>query len=81
MDRTEFLKLCQECAALPDGMCGVKKSITDAHKVYYNGIAYYPIQYQLGFTNDGKTRHTAILHDIQTNSIISCTLDKVYKKG
>lgn len=80
MDRTEFLKICQKVSVFKDGICGVKENVPDDLKVVYNGIVYYPDAYKLSFDKNGNAVHTAILHDLNTNSIVNCDLHKV-KKG
>ena len=76
MDRAKFLEMCKRVAVLPDGIGGVKKVPPELH-LKYNGDAFYPVGYTLTFTKDGKPSHTAILHDLKTNSILKCDLLKV----
>ena len=78
MDRTEFLQMCQKASMLKNGICGVRQNIPDKLKVVCNGISYYPVAYELSF-DKGKTIHTAVLHDLNANSIIKCELGKVEK--
>ena len=78
MDRTEFLQMAQKVSVLKNGICGIKENVPDELKVIYNGIAYYPVSYELSFDN-GKPTHTAILHDLQANSITSADLERVTK--
>ena len=63
---------------LKNGISGIKENVPDELKVVYNGIAYYPVSYELSFDN-GKPTHTAILHDLQANSITRCDLERVVK--
>ena len=78
MQRDIFLQLCQKVSVLKNGICGIKENVPDELKVIYNGIAYYPVSYELSFDN-GKPTHTAILHDLQANSITSADLERVTK--
>ena len=78
MDRKLYLELCQRVSVLKNGICGIKENVPDELKVIYNGIAYYPVSYELSFDN-GKPTHTAILHDLQANSITSADLERVTK--
>lgn len=78
MDRKLYLELSQKVSALKNGICGIKENVPDELKVIYNGIAYYPVSYELSFDN-GKPTHTAILHDLKANSITSADLERVTK--
>lgn len=78
MDRKHYIELCQKVSALKNGICNIKENVPDELKVIYNGIAYYPVSYELSFDN-GKPTHTAILHDLQANSIMNVDLGKVTK--
>ena len=78
MDRKLYLELSQKVSVLKNGICGIKENVPDELKVIYNGIAYYPVSYELSFDN-GKPTHTAILHDLKANSITSAALERVEK--
>ena len=78
MQRDIYLKLCQKVSVLKNGICGIKENVPDELMVIYNGIAYYPVSYELSFDN-GKPTHTAILHDLKANSITNADLGKVTK--
>ena len=78
MQRDIFLQLCQKVSVLKNGISGIKENVPDELKVIYNGIAYYPVSYELSFDN-GKPTHTAILHDLKANSITSADLERVTK--
>ena len=78
MDRKEFLELCQRVAVLPSASGGIKKAPSSLW-VKCQEIAFYPVGYKLTYTNEGKPSHTAILHDLNANSIIECDLSKVSK--
>ena len=78
MDRKLYVELCQKVSVLKNGICGIKENVPDELKVIYNGIAYYPVSYELSFDN-GKPTHTAILHDLKANSITSADVEKVAK--
>ena len=77
MDRTEFLQMCQKVSMLKSGICGIK-NVSDDLKVMHNDIVYYPVSYQMSFIK-GKPFHKAILHDLESNSIIYCSLEDVKK--
>ena len=78
MDRTEFLKMCQKVSMLKSGILGIKENVPDELKVVHNSIIYYPVAYELSF-DKGQPKHTAILHDLQANSITKCDLERVAK--
>ena len=78
IERNEFLRMCQKVSVLKNGICGVKENVPDELKVIYNGIAYYPVSYELACDN-WKPTHTAILHDLKANSITNADLGKVIK--
>lgn len=61
---------------LKNGICGIKENVPNELKVIHNGIAYYPVSYELSF-DSGKPTHTAILHDLQANSITQGKLERV----
>ena len=79
MQRDIFLQLCQKVSVLKNGICGIKENVPNELKVIYNGIAYYPVSYELSFDDKGNVRHTAILHDLKANSIMNVDLGKVTK--
>lgn len=78
MQRTEYLELCQKVSVLKNGISGIKENVPDELKVIHNGIAYYPVSYELSFDN-GKPTHTAIVHDLNANAITYADLEKVIK--
>ena len=78
MDRKLYIELCQKVSVLKSGICGIKENVPDELKVIHNGIAYYPISYELSFDN-GKPTHTTILHDLKANSITNADLERVTK--
>lgn len=80
MDRKLYLELCQKVSVLKNGICGIKENVPDELMVVYNGINYYPVAYELSFDDKGNARHTAILHDLNANSIINADLRKVKKE-
>ena len=79
MDRTVFLQMCQKVSVLKNGICGIKENVPDELSVVYNGIKYYPVAYELSFDDKGNVRHTAILHDLNANSIMNVNLERVTK--
>lgn len=72
MDRKLYLELCQKCAVIPN-----KQNIPIDCLVMYNGIKYYPIGYELYFTDKGHPKHKAVLHDMKANSICYAILEGV----
>ena len=79
MDRKLYLELSQKVSVLKNGICGIKENVPEELMVIYNSIKYYPVAYKLSFDDKGNVRHTAILHDLKTNSIINANLEKVTK--
>ena len=77
MQRNLYLQLCQKCSVLPSGICGIKENVPDELKVIYNGIAYYPVSYELSFDDKGNSIHTAILKDLKANSLLYCELENI----
>lgn len=65
MERKEYLDRCQKQAALKN------------QTVCYQGVNYAPLAYQLSFCPDGKVRHTAVIHDLKSNTVINCRLEDI----
>ena len=78
MDRKLYLELCQRVSVLKNGIGGIKENVPNELKVIHNGIAYYPVSYELSF-DSGKPTHTAILHDLKANCIMNADLETVTK--
>ena len=78
VERAEYLQMCQKCSVLKSKCCRIKENVPDDLKVIYNGTIYYPVAYELSFKN-GKTQHTAVLHDLKSNSVTYADLSKVDK--
>lgn len=78
MDRKLYLELCQKVSVLKNGICGIKQNVPDELKVTVDGFVYYPVSYILSFEN-GVPTHTAILHDLETNSVKEAKLKEVIK--
>ena len=78
MERTNFLQMCQRVSMLKNGICGIKENVPDELKVVHNGIVHYPVAYQLSF-DEGQTRHIALLHDLNANSMTQANLERVSK--
>ena len=68
MERKLYLELCQR-QAMKGGVL-----------VEYDGIAYHPYAYELKFQKDGKIKHTAILKEQKSNSLVYCKLEDVKEK-
>lgn len=78
MNRTEYLKKCQMVSMYRYDKYKIRGNIPTELLVKFNEIAYYPIEYTLGF-NNGIMQHRAILMDLNTNSIIHAKLENVEK--
>lgn len=72
MDRTEYLKLCQQVSMFT----ATHREIPPEMLVKYKEAAYYPNGYEMTFSK-GKTQHTAILHDLKANTIYYVDLERV----
>ena len=55
----------------------IKGNVPNELKIKYNGILYYPKSYTIEFDKFGNIIHTAILHDLNSNSVISCDLKDI----
>lgn len=77
MERKRFIELCMQCALLPKGAGGVKKSVPENLTVTFGGNKYYPSGYQLMFDDKAEPIHTAILHDLRANGVVCADLGKV----
>lgn len=77
MDRPEYLKMCQKISMLKHGLCGIKENIPPELLVKCIESKYYPIGYKMLF-NKGKCVHMAILHDLNTHSVLEVGLDKIF---
>lgn len=65
MERKLFLDSCQRYAVFNDTT------------VMYNGSKYYPDGYQLRYDKHGNIIHTAILRDMNKNTLVYCNLADV----
>lgn len=65
MERKQFLELCQ------------KHAVGQDVKVFYRDIPYRPCKYELSFDKQGKSKHTAIIKDMQANSFIYAKLEDI----
>ena len=79
INRADFLKLCQMCAVLPDGVLGIKRDVPESYLVKVDGVKYYPVSYQMKFDKDGTPLHVAIVHDLCANSELYCNLERVVR--
>lgn len=81
MDRTKYLNMARECAMIRErGLFGTPVKVHDRLRVVYRGIEYCPQSYELGFEQDGTTRHTAVLHDLEANAVVYAPLADVKEK-
>lgn len=65
MERKKFLELSQ------------KRAVGQDIKIFYRDIPYQPCKYELSFDNQGNPIHTAIIKDMQANSIIYANLEDI----
>lgn len=72
MDRTEYLKLCQQCSMFTV----LKREIPSKMLVKHGKIVYYPYGYEMTF-NKGEAQHKAILHSLKANAITYAKLERV----
>ena len=72
MERNEFLLMCQRVSALEF------KSVPMCDRVKFDGVVYFPCGYEMAF-NKGVPQHTAILRDLNANTIIYANLERVEK--
>lgn len=76
MERKQFLTLCKEVSLLSPGIAGTIKKVPPELLVTYDGIAYYPIYYEMHFKR-GEYYDIAVLHDLKCNSLLHCELERV----
>ena len=82
MERNTYLQKILQCAMLKEtGLPGMKKFVPEQLRVTYKGIDYYPFGYSMYANPDGTWRHTAVLHDIKANAVVSAPLSEVKSKG
>lgn len=77
MERLKFLEMCQQVAVLPSGCLGIKSNVPKEIVLKVKGISYYPVAYELSFDKLGNPKHTAILHEINSNSVARYDLNKI----
>jgi hypothetical protein len=65
MERKLYLELCQKYAVGGD------------IRVKYKNTEYHPYRYELGFDDNGKSIHTAILMDKCKFSLFYCRLEDI----
>lgn len=65
MERKRYLELCQ------------KYAVGCAVRVKHKDTEYHPCRYELGFDNNGKSIHTAILKDVKANSVVYVMLKDI----
>lgn len=76
MENEQYLKLCQQCAMQKN-----PKAIPERLLVLYDGIKYYPCGYEIIFDSQGRSKHLAKLHDINTNTVMYCEIKRVQAYG
>lgn len=72
MDRTEYLKLCQQVSMFT----ATHRQIPLEMLVKYATIVYYPQGYEMTFKK-GIVQNKAILHDLRANAIVYADLERV----
>lgn len=72
MDRTTYLERMR--AALYHIAHG---GLREGDIVTCGGMRYYPYRYVLGCDGDGNWTHTAVLHDLNADSVRDCRLEDV----
>lgn len=66
MERKHYLELCQKNAVKIESVF-----------VEYNGSKYIPVALSLWFNEKGEGQNTAVMSDLNKNSIINCRLQDV----
>jgi hypothetical protein len=66
MDRKKYLELCQKNSVYPN-----------SEKVNYKGAEYYPKALKVWFDNKGIPQNTAVIEDVNSNSVTYCKLSEV----
>ncbi len=69
MDKTEFLKLCQQNAVKPNSV-----------KVRCGGIEYYPVERVVWFDKNGNTQISVVLQEVKSKCVIRARLQDVEVK-
>lgn len=81
MNRNDYLNMCRQCAMIKTrGQLGIILNVPDCLRVIYRGIEYYPQSYDLSFDAKGDTIHTAILHDLKANAVVTAPLSWINRK-
>lgn len=66
IDRKRYFELCQKNSVVPNSV-----------NVIYQGGEYYPQALKIWFNSQGKTMNTAVLIDVNLNSITNCSLEDI----
>lgn len=74
MDRTEYLKLCQQVSMFT----ATHRQIPLEMLVKHAEIVYYPYGYKMIF-NKGIAQNIAVLHDLRANTIMEADLERIKK--
>lgn len=74
IDKHKYLTMCQRVSILPSGVFGIKQNVPDVLKVVSGGTVYYPYRRVVGFDDKGNLRVFAILHDLNTHSVVEVPL-------
>lgn len=80
MNRAEYLKLCQQVSIIKKSKGMKNNDLIKEFLVTYDKSEYIPLKYTLSF-NGNEVIHTAVLHDLQANSIVYADLRKVDYNG
>ena len=73
IDRRTYLEMCQKVAVLREGGNAIPNDLL----LKYNDAVYFPIAYKLWFDENGFPKHTALLHELYSNSSTHALLDDV----
>ena len=79
MERTRFFEMAQKVAFYTNRCRDLTKPLLEDCIVVYKDIKYYPQYVKVGYDEKGKVLNIAILHDLKSNNIIECNLEKVVK--
>lgn len=77
MDRKQYLELSLRYATVRREATVRPDKAPDELAVLFEGNKYFPNGYQLTFDSRGGAVHTAILHDVNSHSVIYCQLSAV----
>ena len=65
MERKRYLELCQ-----------INSVYKGSKKVYFDGIEYFPLSYEMSFEN-GVAINSAVLMDKKANSLVKAKIERI----